>query len=175
MRKKTKAIALCAIISALEFVMLYVGSVTDILDLSFCALATFISAIAVIEVGSGAPWIIYAVTSVLSALLLPNKFIAFVYILFAGFYPMAKAIFERFHYVITWLLKLSTFNTSLLLVIVICKFVLELPEMPLAFEIGTIGLANAAFVLYDICFTKLITLYIVKLRKRLKLKNYFEN
>ncbi len=175
MKKKTKAITLCAIISALEFVMLYVGSVTDVLDLSFCALATFASAIAVIEVGRAAPWVIYAVTSVLSVLLLPNKFIAFVYVLFAGFYPMLKAIFERFHYIVTWLLKLSTFNTALLLVIVICRYLLHIEEMPLAFEALTLLLANVAFVLYDICFTKLITLYIIKLRKRLKLKNYFEN
>ena len=120
-------------------------------------------------------WLIYAVTGVLALILLPNKFIAVFYVLFAGFYPIMKEKFERLHYVISWILKLSLFNTSLLFVVLVSKTLLHLPEDELGFTIPVFALGNGAFLLYDIAMSKIITVYLVRLRSRLHLKNYFEN
>ncbi len=175
MKKKTKITAVCGVISALEIALLYIGSITDIMDLTFGAVASLITAVIVIEAGGAAPYFVYGVTSVISLLMLPNKFIGVVYLLFFGFYPMIKAVFERIHYALGWILKLSVFNTVLLIIIVLSEKFFMAEDISLTFEVATILLANAAFVLYDICFTKLITLYLVKIRARLGLKNYFEN
>ncbi len=172
---RTRKLALVAILSALGVVFLYLGSVIEVLDLSTAALASLITVFAVIELGKGYPWGIYLVTSVLSLLLLPNKFGALVFLVFAGYYPMAKARFERMHYIVSWVLKFSVFNTALLGLLLGAKYLLLLPEEELALTPVLVIVANVAFLLYDIAMTKLITLYLIRGRKRLGLKNYFDN
>lgn len=173
--KRSRQIAVSAILSALGVLLLYLGSVFEILDLTTAAAASFITAFAVIEIGGTSAWLIYAVTGVLALILLPNKFIAVFYVLFAGFYPIMKEKFERLHYVVSWILKLSLFNTSLLFVVLVSKTLLHLPEDELGFTIPVFALGNGAFLLYDIAMSKIITVYLVRLRSRLHLKNYFEN
>ena len=113
MSEKTKALTLSAVFSALGVVILSLGSLFELFDLTLTAVASLLIALAVIEIGSFWPFLIYAVTGVLSALLLPNKFPAVVYILFGGLYPIFKEMFERQHsMLIRWLLKLSFFNTA---------------------------------------------------------------
>lgn len=160
-------------LSALGVIFLYIGSVFNILDLTMAAIASIIVVFAVIEIGGGYPYAIYLVTAVLSLLLLPEKFTALLYALFSGIYPVAKAAFERLHPVISWILKFSLFNTGLLLLIVVSRYILHLPDTGLDFTVVVFGLANLTFFLYDIALTRLITLYIVKLRRRLGFKDLF--
>lgn len=173
--KPSKNIALSAILCSLGVLFLYAGSVLEILDLTMCALASIIVIFAVIEMGGKTPYLIYAVTGVLSLLLLPNKFSALLYVLFAGIYPILKERFERLHYIISWTLKLSLFNTSLLILIFFTKYLLHIPDTGIDYTWAVFILGNAVFILYDIALTKLIVFYMVKIRHMLKLKNYFEN
>lgn len=151
-----------------------VGSVVETLDLSAAAIASLLVAVAVIEAGGAMPFLVYLVTGTLSALLLPNKFIAAVYLLFAGIYPIFKAAFERRHYAVSWLLKFSFFNTSLLFIIAVTAYVMKL-DGDIGFSAPVFVFGNLVFFLYDLAFTKLVTLYLVKIRAWLKLGNYFEN
>ncbi len=173
--KRSKNIALSAILCSLGVLILYIGSVIEIFDLTMGALASIIIIFSVIEMGRKTPYLIYAVTSLLSVLLLPNKFSAVLYIVFAGIYPILKEKFERLHFVISWILKLSVFNTSLLLLILVTKYILNIPDIDIDFKWLVFGLGNATFILYDVAISKIITLYLVKLRSMLKMKNYFEN
>lgn len=170
--KKVKKITISAIFCAISVIMLYVGSVT-VLDYTLIAFASLFVVFAVIELGDSFPYLIYAVTSVLALLILPNKSTALLYAMFAGYYPIAKAAFERKHYAVSWILKFSLFNSALLMVIVVSNYVLHLPDTGFDFKIPVILLGNLTFFLYDITFSKLITLYLVKLRSLLRLNNYF--
>ena len=87
--KKTRNTVLCAIIAALGAVVLMLGSVIDVLDLTAGALAGMLGVFVVLEVGGYWPWMTYGVTAVLSLLLLPNKFPALIFVL-TGFYPALK-------------------------------------------------------------------------------------
>jgi len=173
-RRHTRELVFSAILAALGVVFMIVASMFEVLDLTMCAAASLLIVLAVIEIGYKWPILIYLVTGILSALLLPNKFAAAVYILFAGLYPIFKAIFERMHYVVTWVLKFSFFDTALLLVIAVTVHILHLEETGLGYTIPVMLLANVAFLLYDFVLTKLITLYIHKIRRLLGMKNYFE-
>ena len=82
-------------------------------------------------------------------------------------------MFERLHYIIAWVLKLSYFNTMLSLLIFLSVYVFHLPEDDLGFNIIVYAVCNVVFILYDIAASQLITLYLVKLRKLLGLKNLF--
>jgi hypothetical protein len=173
--RTAKRIALSSILCSLGVLFLYLGSVLEVFDLTMGAFASIIIIFSVIEMGGKSPYLIYAATSFLSMLIIPNKFSAVLYLTFAGIYPILKEKFERLHYIISWILKLSVFNSSLLLIIFITKYMFHIPETDLDFTWLVFAVGNATFILYDVALTKIITFYLVKIRDMLKLKNYFEN
>lgn len=171
--KKTRKITVSSAFVALGVVLLYIGSVINVLDLTMAAIASVLVVLAVIEIGGGYSYAIYLLTALLALLLLPDKFSALLYALFAGFYPIAKAAFERLHPAVSWVLKLSLFNTGFLLLIAVGNYILHLPDTGLDFRVGVFAFANLTFVIYDVALTRLITLYVVKLRRRFGLKDLF--
>ena len=94
-KNTTRDLAVCAMLSALGVVLLYLGSFVEIMDMAMAAIASFAVIITVIEYGKGAPWAVYGVTSILSLILLPQKTPAAFYALFFGFYPIIKEKIER--------------------------------------------------------------------------------
>lgn len=168
LQQKTKALTLSAMVSALSVVLLYLGSVIEVLDLSMALIASVLCTFIVIEARGAWPYLTYAVTSVLSLLLLPNKFIAVVYVLFAGIYPIVKEYIERIKSrLVQWLLKLVVFNTVLTVVFIISKHILALP---ISLSVWVYALGSPVFVLYDVALSRMITLYLFKLRDRLRIK-----
>lgn len=168
-----KKTAIAALMSALGVVILYVGSIITVLDLTTIAVASLLIFIAVIELGGAYPWLTWAVTGILAILLLPSKECAMIYLLFGGPYPIFKSMFERLHPIVGWILKFSFFNTSLLLIITAVVYIIHVPDTELAFGWIVFAAGNAVFLLYDLAATKLVTLYLVKLRRLLKLGDFF--
>ena len=155
-------------ISALSVVILYLGSVVEVLDLSMAMITSMLCAFIVIETPSAWQYLTYAVTSLLSLLLLPNKFIAVVYALFAGIYPIIKERIERLRSgIFQWGIKLVFFNTVLTVVFLVSQFVLALP-MSLSLWVYLLG--SPVFILYDFVLTKLITLYLFRIKQLLRIK-----
>lgn len=171
--KKTKKLALSAILSALGVIILLLGSIISVLDLTMVALASLLVMLAVIEIGGAYPYLIWPVTGILAFILLPTKFSAILYLLFGGIYPILKSMFERLHFVVAWVLKLSYFNTMLTLLILLCEYVFRIPDTDLGYNIVVYLLCNGVFVIFDLASTELVTLYLVKIRKMLGLKNFF--
>ena len=170
----TKKLTVCALLAALGVVIMYLGSLIDVLDISMAVIASLLCVIAVIEYGKGAPWMIFLVTAILSFLLLPNKSPAYFYAVFFGFYPILKEKFEKRSRVVSWILKEITFNVCLAAMVVLTVFLLLDPTKsnlinPLTISIAVV-LAEAVFIVYDIALTGLISFYIFNLRKRLKIK-----
>jgi len=169
----TKKLTICAMLAALGVVLLYLGSLIEILDISIAVIASLLCIIAVIEYGGSAPWMIYAITAILSLLLLPNKTPAYFYTVFFGFYPILKEKLEKTKKVVSWILKEVIFNICLtLMIIAVLFFFLSEDNMlrnPLYIAIVVI-LAEGVFILYDIALTRLISFYIFNLRKKLKFK-----
>lgn len=172
--KKNKKLAAAAILSALGVVILLLGSIITVLDLTMVAVASFLIILAVIEIGGAFPYLIWLVTGVLSLLLLPDKFGALIYLFFGGVYPIFKAKIERLHIALAWVVKLGFFNLLLTLMIVFANYIFYIPDTGMAFNITLFAVCNLAFICYDIASTQIITLYLYKLRKRLGIKKFFE-
>lgn len=168
-----KKLALCAMLSALGVILLYAGSLIEIVDISMAVVASLTCVIAVIEYGGSAPWMIYGVTSILSLLLLPNKAPAALYAIFFGFYPILKEKLEKKSKLLSWILKEIVFNFCLVIMVVVDIFLLGLVDNslinPITLTVGAI-VVEAVFVLYDIALTRLISYYIIRLRSRFKFK-----
>jgi hypothetical protein len=172
-QEKTYRLALCAMLAALGVVLLCLGSVIEVIDISMAVIASFFAIYAVIEFGGVWPWLIYAVTGLLSLILMPSASAAYFYLLFFGFYPILKEKLERLPRVLSWVLKEAVFHASLLLTFLCLRFVLALPELTGIGSILLFGMLLACevvFVLYDVALTRLISFYLIKLRYRLRRK-----
>ena len=172
LHRRTICLTLSALLAALGVVLMALGSLIDTLSLSVAALASFFCIYAVIEMRGAYPWMIWAVTSGLALLLLPNKEPA-LYYLFLGHFPMVKALFERLPRALSWLLKLVWFHLAGALIFSGTHFWLE-PGVPLDGRIWYWGLLYfgglLTFVLFDIALTRMITFYRARLQKRFGIK-----
>ncbi len=170
---KTERITFSAIMSALGVVVLYLGSVINILDLTAVAIASFFVFFAVMELGTPYQYLIYALTATVSLILLPDKFGGVAYFLFGGIYPIIKEKLERLGKVLSWILKLIYFNLVLSGLIFVSTYILKIDSSEIVFSVMIYFLGNITFVLYDFATTLIITAYIVKYRKKLKIEKYF--
>lgn len=165
---KTRRLALCSLLSALGVVILYLGALIEILDLTMASLAPLLVVLVIIEVGGYWKWLVYLVTGLLAMLLLPSKTAAVLYLLCTGFYPIAKQFIEsKLPRGIRLLAKLSVFHASVLLIWATAK----LFAVSLVFDAAwyvVIGVLEFTFLLYDYALTRVITLYIRYWRKRFK-------
>lgn len=168
---KTRVLALCSIFSALGVIILYLGALVEVLDLSMAVVASLLVIMAVIELGGVYPWLVYAVTSVLALLLLPNKFAAVLYFGFAGFYPILKAKLERVSGLTCLVLKLVVFNLCMLAMYGVARLLSLTLELEFALWMIALTL-NLLFVFYDIALTRLIGAYLHVWRKKLKIDKW---
>ena len=181
--KKTKKLTLSATLAAMGVVLLIIGGLIEVLDLSMAALASFFCIFAVIEMERGYSWMIFAATGILSVILMPQGLGGWFYLVFFGYYPILKEMLEKLYRPIAWGLKLVVFNIAVTAYGFICYF-LFFGQLKALFEevsalLGGISAGaviviaiyvalNLVFVVYDIALTRLITLYLVRLRKKFK-------
>lgn len=168
--KLTKTV-LCGIIAGLETVILALSSVFTAIDLTLAAITVFFTLFLLWEYGKGSALGVYIAVSVLSLVLLGNKFTAVCYLFMFGPYPILKAVFERAKGgFLPWLIKIAYLALSFTAVYAISAALLFLEETAPVFSpyfFATGAVAVLAFVLFDIAMTMLERLYFVKLRKKL--------
>lgn len=172
-RKRTKYLTLSAMLAALSVVILMLGSLVDVLDITTSVLASFLCIYAVIELRGFYPWMIWLSTSILGFLLLPLKTPAIFYALFFGFYPILKEKFERLKTPISWLFKILSFHVCLAGIILLLWLF-----MPSVLDMGGMAWLPAAlyalglicFFVYDVALTRVITLYLVRFRNRFRIR-----
>ena len=178
MSKKTslqvKYLTVSAMLSALGVVILGLGAVIEVLDITVAVLASLLVTYAVIEIGGPYPWLIWVVTSVIALLLLPLKTPVLFYALLAGYYPILKQKIEKkMARLPAWSLKLSIFAASLAIMWatmwLFAPALLETTGGWVMIAI-TLVLGVVSFVLYDLCLSRLIIRYFAKWQNRFRIK-----
>ncbi len=163
-----KKIALAGILSALCFIFLFVGSIFQTLDLTSAALASIIVLIAYIEIGSGNAWFVYAVSSVLSILLLPYKTSAAVFALFAGYYPIIKVCLNKIKPLwLSFVIRILCFNLVLTAMIFIMNRLLSIEDEFFTFGALIYAMANITFVFYDMALERISVYYLHRIKPKL--------
>lgn len=166
--KGTRALVVAAVLAALGVICLALGSLVQVLDLSMAVIASLFVVFAVIELGDKYAWLVYAVTAILSVLLIPAKTAPLVYLCFAGFYPIIKAKLEgRMARVLSWILKIVLFNAMLALAVFLLLKVF-LISVPSPHYYWFLLLLTPVFLLYDVALTRLVTFYLFKIRDRFR-------
>ena len=94
MSKRIKRLALASLLSALSATLLIIGSVFEMLDLTVAALASVCVILAYVEMGTKYALCVWAVSSILSLVLLPSS-AGIYFAMFLGFYPVFKIKVEK--------------------------------------------------------------------------------
>lgn len=172
MKKQNKAakVAYPAVLGALSLIFIYAGSVAPTGNWGFVAIAGLFPAAAVISVSMKAGFLCWGGVSILSLLVLPGKFCAFLYAVLFGLYPMIKALIERLRRrAPEYVLKLVFFNAAFTLIYLVMRTAV-LDSLPAV--LGTTWLlylvANIVFLLYDFGFSKLISFYIARIGRAVR-------
>jgi len=169
----SRKVSLGGIIGALSLVLMLLTLVIPFGTYAFPAFAGMLLVCVVIELGYSWAFVVYFVVSVLSLLFLSDKEAVLYYIAFLGVYPIVKGLIEKINLrFLQYIIKFIVFNTSMVVTFYISIYVLSVPEesfnlfgiyLPWVFLL----IGNVAFVLYDYCVTKIVTIYLYKIHKLL--------
>ena len=163
--KNTKRIAACGILSALSITLIYITTVTDIFSLCGCYAAALCVLFVKIEYGTSSALTVYAVTAVLSWLILPDKFIAAVYTFVVGIYPVVKVYFDSIKpRMLAYACKLAALDVILAALYVTARAIFAVEADTTWMIILTAALADVSFILADILTDRLTLIYTIKYR-----------
>ncbi len=173
-------VALGAMLTALSVVLL-IPSALEIFVYALPAIASMLVMFAVVEMGKKWALAVFASTSVIGLLLVPNKEAVILYVAFFGYYPILKAILEsRKKRLVEYVIKFAVFNISMVGAYLFMIYIFGMPYeklMGIEGEIGfyaryapliLLGLGNIVFILFDKGITNVITLYILTWQKRFR-------
>ncbi|MCL2124377.1 MAG: hypothetical protein FWH33_00120 [Oscillospiraceae bacterium] len=169
MNNKTRMITLVAMLSALTIAVLYITSIWPTGQLGFAAVSSLFVAAAIIEMGIAPGLYVYVVSSLIGALVLPNRSTLLLFILFFGYYPIIKRLSEKLRSrAAQWALKLVLFNVALSVIwFALRGLVFPDFEMHVIFPVLYIG-GNAVFIVFDYGYSKLLLFYMSSIHQRIK-------
>lgn len=163
MKNSTKRLARLAILTALGVVVILLANVLPTGDLWLLAVSSFAVCVARMMYGYGWAAAVYGVTAALGLLIFPGVS-SIAYVLFFGYYPLAKSLFERLKKRAGgWALKYILY-TVLFAVYWRLAGIFFPAETTLAWYF-LYPLGAVAFGLYDWCLTLLIGFYIQRLAR----------
>ena len=179
MRSKTKRLTLSGALVALTVVMLWLGSLVEVLDLVTVFTASLFIAFSVCEFGVAWSVLPYFASAVLALLLMPGRFISWEYALLVGALPLLKALFEKIPAKpLAFLGKFAAFNALFAGVLCIFHFFfgglfVETTLFGVTFPVWSVPLilvlfGNLCFLLYDILLTRMVVLYYARFHQRVE-------
>ena len=131
-----------------------------------------------IEYSKKHAFLVYMVIAILCLAFVPDKETSFIFAFIFGPYPILKSVFENIRSRLTgWILKIVSFNIEVLLTYFVllkllssAALVAEFMSYTSVMLIFVLLLGNVTFIIYDIALTRLIALYIKRLRPHLMKK-----
>jgi len=171
----TKKIALSGVFAGLSLALMWTGSFVPWMDYVMPMLASMFTFLLVLELGPTWPTGVYVATSILSALLLPNKVLALIYVMFFGGYPVLRYLMQqKLPKWLAWVLKFALFNAMMVASYYLAVFVfgLEFSDFGMFGQYAmvlTLLMGNVAFFAYDAAILSMFELlYHKRWRKKLQ-------
>ena len=171
--KTSVKVSLGGVVAALSLVLMLLTSIIPFGTYAFPAFAGILLVLLVFNLGYAYAFAVYFVTAALSFLLVTDKEAALYYAMFLGFYPILKGVIERIpSKPVQYIVKLALFNVCMIAAFYIGITLLSIPKesfnlfgvyLPWVFLI----LGNIVFIIYDLCITRLVTIYLIKWHNRL--------
>ena len=152
-------IALGGVLAAGALVMLWLACVAPSGQLGLTAVGGLFPMAATVTAGRAAGYLCWGAAGLLGLILLPDKGVALLYLIFLGLYPVVKGAVESLRRLpLEWALKLAFFNLALTLCWSLFRelFLPALPDWLTGSLPVLYGAGNVVFVLYDIGLSRLV-------------------
>lgn len=170
MKGRAKAMAYSALAAALGTVLLLIASVLPSGRMVMVCVASL--GVVFVECLFGWKWALgaYAVTALLSLLLLPTKAIPILYAAFFGYYPLILMLTERLgNKLLRYGIRLALFNLAMLLLYYTIGRLFSLDAGPLGAYPALLFLGmNACFLLYDRALAQGTLYFMRNIARRIK-------
>lgn len=171
--KTSVKVTMGGVVAALCLVLMLLTSVIPFGTYAFPAFAGILLVLIVFNLGFPYAAAVYVITAVLSFLLVSDKEAALLFAVFLGYYPIVKGLIEKIKSkAVQYVIKVLLFNAAMIGAFFIGTSLLSIPKE--SFNIFGVYLpwlflviGNAAFVIYDLCITRLVTIYLIKWHNRL--------
>ena len=165
-QNRTGKIALGGICTALAVIFMFGASFVPGIELTLYLISSLFTAVMIIEAGAAGGLSVFAASSLLGLILVPNKLALIPYIFCFGYYAVLKLYIEKIKSgVLQITLKVIYFAAVLLIGLLVFKSVLtagvHMPDWPVG---GLIAAGLVMMILYDYVMTFLINWY----RRRFK-------
>ena len=182
-RGSTRRLAMCAVLCALAVVMLGLGAIIEVIDITAAAVASLVLLPILLCYGVKYAWLSYAVTGVLGVLLMPQSLGAWMFAGLTGFYPIIKQRLDRLPRILGWTVKLLLLTAVLLLYLAVFYFIMLGGKgsildaflkgfgeegSPPVMAAAVIILSMFTYILFDLLIDRLLILYYIKWQKRVE-------
>ncbi|MBQ1436073.1 MAG: hypothetical protein IIZ19_09280 [Clostridia bacterium] len=166
---KAKKTALGGILAAFALILLFLANLSNVLDICLVVIASMVMFVGVIELGRKWMLIMYAAVTLLALLLVPIRAPLIMFALFLGYYPFVKSLTEQLKQrSAEYVIKFAVFNAAAVICMVFFKTLFfENVTLTNMMAIIFVIIANGLFLLYDIAMTRLITMYMYRIRPKL--------
>lgn len=175
--KQSFKLAYSGIVCGLSLAIMFFSAVFPFAEYTIPALSGILLIAVVVDIGFKQAVLGYIVVSVISALIVPNKQAVILFITFFGFYPILKGKFEMLgNKLKEWIAKLITFNICVVFGYYLLVSVTGTENILKSFSnitlilIGGLFILNITFIIYDIAVSRIISIYILKIRKMITKK-----
>lgn len=163
----SKKISYGGVLAALSLLFLYITGVTPSGKLALIAASSYCIGLCIVWAGIKFSIVSYVAVSALSLILIPNKMVAVLFVIFFGTYPFLKCYIEKIQKLgLEWVVKIITFNIYVLILLMVA---IKVFMMTIVFDdvfFILIIVFNVAFVIYDIMFNFVITKILMTKRGR---------
>ena len=172
-KRSAHRVSLTAMFASMSLLFLYLASILPTMNIAMFFLSSVFVMGLVLEEEIGLAFLMFAVVSLLSLLLMPDKLLVIPYVIFFGHYGIGKYYIETGirDKVIRYVVKLLYYNIALVLIYIVTLLInTDVLSDVMYFDVALyilIPLAELAFVLYDYLFTKVTAYYFNHIRRRL--------
>lgn len=167
-KKVSFIVSLGGVIASICLFIMFLTAPMPLLVYALPALAGSLLVIIVIEISMKWAFVTYTTVGILSLFTTSNKEAAVLFIMYLGYYPIVKSLFEKVKpKVFEWVLKILSFNIAIIIAYQIIIKVFGMVDVLEQFgDYGKYGtllfllFANIVFVVYDIALSRAISSYI---------------
>ncbi len=164
MRRKTFTLTFASLMAALSFTLMYLGTLTSILDMTACAACAGITLVLYRECGRGWTISAAAVCGVLCFVLLPDKTSAVLYVTVGAAYPLIHVFARKLNRTPAWCLKCTA--AAIIILLYVGAMFLFLPtEATVKMILPALLLGLPCFIMLDVLLTRLSPIYEYRLRR----------
>lgn len=165
--KKTKKLVISAILSSLGVVILLIGGLSGLLDISSACIVSFILLFISVEIGQLYALVSYAVISALAFLVCGNNLFApLCFAVMFGPMALTKNLFEKAGKALSWLLKLALPSVTLSITYIIGAELLDLPDK-MWLKVVYAALVFVTVWLTHLLYTVMTRIYFYKYRDKI--------